>query len=228
MATGKAFSSVKRLAFSVLAVCIASCGFADKPFFFRHIDYGKRGALADNNFVNVNLYQYRGGREVGDDLTHYIGTGKYLVGRGQNRIDTWFYVPPADTGTWNIQQGYDDYMALSIDGAWVLINNTFTRSAEATIEMTEGWHACQIVYGDTYGGYGPNNFSPWSNEYPIGISINGGAHRLPACASARRLAAGQCSSCSPMDCTTTRVSPSTCGSADVILDLMTERSLHAQ
>ena len=177
MATGKAFSSVKRLAFSVLAVCIASYGFADKPFFFRHIGYGNRGALADNNFVNVNLYQYRGGREVGDDLTHYIGTGKYLVGHGQNRIDTWFYVPPTDAGTWNIQQGYDDYMALSIDGAWVLINNTYTRSAEATIEMTEGWHACQIVYGDTYGGYGPNNFSPWSNEYPIGISINGGALR---------------------------------------------------
>ncbi len=150
--------------------------FADGTMAFRHLGYGtNRNALGDNNFVNMTLREYTGGTYLIDNLNTYIGTGKTLLGQSQNRIDAWVNVTSSQSGTWKITQGFDDYMGICIDGTWVLINNTYTKKEETTININSGWHYVTITYGDTYGGYGPNGNSAFSNSYPIGISINGGS-----------------------------------------------------
>ena len=64
-------------------------------------------------------------------------------------------------------------MAIAVDNNWIIVNETYLVDATATVNLTAGWHSFAVVFGDTYGGYGPNDHSPWPWEYPIGVSING-------------------------------------------------------
>ena len=165
---------------SIWAISVAMCvaaglAVADGEMAFRHKTYGNRGALEDNTFINLLLSDYNGGTCLIDDLNTYIGTGKTLLGHSQNRIDAWINVTPAQAGSWEITQGFDDYMGIRIDNDWVLLNNTYTKKVTVTTNVSAGWHAVTIIYGDTYGGYGPNGNSAFANNYPIGVSINGGA-----------------------------------------------------
>ena len=76
--------------FSVLAASLAALGLADNHLVFRHNGYGQRDGMGNDNWINMKLSEYRGGGELGSDLNKYIGTGKYMLGRSQNLINTWF------------------------------------------------------------------------------------------------------------------------------------------
>lgn len=156
---------------AILAASLATFGWADNHLVWRHIGYGERGAMGDDEWRNMKLCHY-GSTEIGNNLDKYIGTGRYQLGHSQNRINTWFYVTPEQAGSWTVDQSFDDYMAVRFDGEWVIVNRTYTEGRQAVVEMAEGWHACEITYGDTYGGFGPTMFD---GTYPIGITINGGA-----------------------------------------------------
>ena len=118
-------------------------------------EYSQKGA---GNLANL----------VGKDTTW----SKNNLDNSQLRFDGWFFVTSAQAGVWRIRQMFDDYFAFSIDGNWVVINNTYQNERSSTTSVTEGWHRFTIVCGDTWGGQG-GILSP--GNVPMLISIEGGS-----------------------------------------------------
>jgi len=81
------------------------------------------------------------------------------LSQSQNRLDGWFLVSSEQAGTWNVDQVFDDYEAWAIDGEWKILNPTYTHGANASFEISAGWHHFTIVLGDTFGGYGGSGSS---------------------------------------------------------------------
>ena len=81
------------------------------------------------------------------------------------RFDGWINVSAAQSGTWEIKQGFDDYFGFALDGEWLIVNNTYVLQGSATVDVSEGWHRFTIVCGDTSGGYGSTDST--------GIIVNG-------------------------------------------------------
>ena len=145
---------------------------------FHHRSYGgTRSGMANDLWVDMPLADYVTEVHAERSFAGVAGNGTawqtQYVRCSQCRFDGWFYVRPEQAGEWKITQGYDDYMALAIDNTWVVVNSTFQKAVTATVTVSAGWHAFALIAGDTYGGYGANNFSP--NGYPLCVEINGKA-----------------------------------------------------
>ncbi len=145
---------------------------------FHHRSYGTtRSGMPNDLWVDMPLADYVTEVRAERSFAGIAGAGtawqSQYVRCSQCRFDGWFYVRPEQAGEWKISQGYDDYMALAIDNAWVLINSTYTKGVASTVTVPAGWHAFALIAGDTYGGYGVNDHSP--NGFPLGVEINGKA-----------------------------------------------------
>ncbi|MBR6733826.1 MAG: hypothetical protein IKL96_05440, partial [Kiritimatiellae bacterium] len=147
-----------------------------------YIKYPNRSAKGDDNWRNVLLKHYMT-QGVGDlsELNAYgVGWSGAYINEAQVRYDGWVYVSAEESGTWNLNQRYDDYYGFAVDGSWKLLNHTYTANKMVNFEMTEGWHRFTIVCGETTGGEGANGASngmsydgkPW----PMLVSVNGGEY----------------------------------------------------
>ena len=90
------------------------------------------------------------------------------------RYDGWIDVSAAQAGTWFFRQDIDDYLALVIDGRYVLVDRCCVTS-KAAVEMTPGWHRFTYIVGDGSGDYWGRAFpSDHSVTTPLVVSVNGG------------------------------------------------------
>ena len=143
------------------------------------IGYAERGGMGNSGWMHLQLDDYTV-RGVGD-IANLNGNGTSWQGSNlkwsQVRFDGWFQVSSDKAGTWAINQKFDDYFALFIDGKNVLCNNSFGSEANSTVEMTEGWHRFTIIAGDTYGGYGSNkNYGSGLGTIPFTVTVGGTAY----------------------------------------------------
>jgi len=147
-----------------------------------YIKYAGRSAMGNDNWKNVLLKHYMT-QGVGDltELNAYgVPWSATYINEAQVRYDGWVHVSAEEAGTWNVNQRYDDYYGLAIDGAWKHINNTYNANKMTNFTIAEGWHKFTIVCGDTTGGEGANGASngmsyngmPW----PMLVSVNGGEY----------------------------------------------------
>jgi len=102
--------------------------------------------------------------------------------RQRVRFDGWFYVTPAQAGTWTVNQKFDDYYCFGIDGEWVVANPTYQALLIGTRDVSAGWHRFTIICGDTGGnGWGayPNSAVQVEGvDAPISISWGDAAVRF--------------------------------------------------
>ncbi len=102
--------------------------------------------------------------------------------RQRVRFDGWFYVTPAQAGTWTVNQKFDDYYCFGIDGEWVVVNPTYQALLIGTRDVSAGWHRFTIICGDTGGnGWGayPNSAVQVEGvDAPISISWGDAAVRF--------------------------------------------------
>ena len=90
------------------------------------------------------------------------------------RYDGWIDVSAEQAGTWFLRQDIDDYLALVIDGKYVLVDRGCT-ATKAAVEMTPGWHRFTYIVGDGSGDYWGRAFpSDHSVATPLVVSVNGG------------------------------------------------------
>jgi len=146
---------------------------AGEVFVLRHKGYGKnRDGMANNDYANMAVADYNTSSKLYSDFAFMAkgaeGHNATWLKQSQNRVDGWFYVPAEKAGAWTLHQSFDDYMSIAIDGVWVLHNKTYTTDVTSQTQVTEGWHWLTVVYGDTYGGYGPH----WN--WPFTVAVNGG------------------------------------------------------
>ena len=142
------------------------------------IGYAERGGMGNSQWMHLLLTDYT--VKGAGDIANLNGSG----GNWQNsnlkwsqvRFDGWFQVSSDKAGTWKINQKYDDYFAIFIDGRNVLFNNSYTGEANSTLAVAEGWHRFTIIAGDTYGGYGCNkDYGSGFGKIPFTVSVNDGA-----------------------------------------------------
>ena len=141
------------------------------------IGYAERGGMGNSQWMHLLLTDYTA--KGAGDIANLNGSG----GNWQNsnlkwsqvRFDGWFQVSSDKAGTWKINQKYDDYFAIFIDGRNVLFNNSYTGEANSTLAVTEGWHRFTIIAGDTYGGYGCSKNYSGLGSIPFSVSVNDGA-----------------------------------------------------
>ena len=140
------------------------------------IGYAERSAMGNSMWMHLQLPDYTA-RGAGD-IANLNGTG----GNWQNsnlkwsqvRFDGWFQVSSDKAGTWAINQKFDDYFALFIDGKNVLCNNSYVGEVNSSFTMTEGWHRFTIIAGDTYGGYGSNkDYGSGFGKIPFTVTVGG-------------------------------------------------------
>ena len=139
---------------------------------------GGRDGMGNSQWMHLLLTDYT--VKGAGDIANLNGSG----GNWQNsnlkwsqvRFDGWFQVSLDKAGTWKINQKYDDYFAIFIDGRNVLFNNSYTGEANSTLAVAEGWHRFTIIAGDTYGGYGCNkDYGSGFGKIPFTVSVNDGA-----------------------------------------------------
>ena len=139
---------------------------------------GGRDGMGNSQWMHLLLTDYT--VKGAGDIANLNGSG----GNWQNsnlkwsqvRFDGWFQVSSDKAGTWKINQKYDDYFAIFIDGRNVLFNNSYTGEANSTLAVAEGWHRFTIIAGDTYGGYGCNkDYGSGFGKIPFTVSVNDGA-----------------------------------------------------
>lgn len=124
--------------------------------------------------LDVGDYAYMGVGDIANLGGNQTAWQNENLRWSQVRFDGWFNVSADKAGTWEIRQGYDDYFAFFIDGELVLNNGTFNAEANATVEVSEGWHRFTIVAGDTYGGYGGGwDWGDGVKSTPMAITVNG-------------------------------------------------------
>ena len=94
--------------------------------------------------------------------------------RQRVRFDGWFYVTPAQAGTWTVNQKFDDYYCFGIDGSWVVANPTYQALLIGTCDVSAGWHRFTIICGDTggngWGAYPGSAVQVEGVDAPISIS----------------------------------------------------------
>ena len=94
--------------------------------------------------------------------------------RQRVRFDGWFYVTPAQAGTWTVNQKFDDYYCFGIDGSWVVANPTYQALLIGTCDVSAGWHRFTIICGDTggngWGAYPSSAVQVEGVDAPISIS----------------------------------------------------------
>lgn len=158
-----------------------------KTFLWMHKKYATRTALRDYAFMELPEHAY-------DSVTYTdkcdlfmngssAGDGQWAssyLAQSQNMLKGSFFVTEAQAGSWKVGQAFDDYMALAIDGKWVVSNNTYTTTSTGFCQVTSGWHEFEIVWGDTFGGYGPTgSFVKNGVRYPLVVTINGASDWVP-------------------------------------------------
>ncbi|MBQ5531484.1 MAG: hypothetical protein IIT98_05730, partial [Kiritimatiellae bacterium] len=134
---------------------------------------GSRGGMGNGAWRNIDVSEYvpMGAGDI-DSLLDSSWRDANLRW-SQVRFDGWFQVSAEKAGTWSINQKFDDYFALFIDGSIVICNNSYTGEANSTVEVAEGWHRFTIVAGDTFGGYGPNkDFGEGLGVIPFVVTVN--------------------------------------------------------
>ncbi len=138
---------------------------------------GGRDDMGNSQWMHLLLTDYTA--KGAGDIANLNGGNTSWQGSNlkwsQVRFDGWFQVSSDKAGTWKINQKYDDYFAISIDGRNVLFNNSYTGEANSTLAVTEGWHRFTIIAGDTYGGYGCNKDYGSLGSIPFSVSVNDGA-----------------------------------------------------
>ena len=93
------------------------------------------------------------------------------LAKSQFRFDGWFNVASGQEGFGRFTiEKFDDYMALLVDGALVLINHTWTTTYSANWYLTPGWHRFTIICGDTFGGQN-QNLDPLTCAFADGTAI---------------------------------------------------------
>ena len=139
--------------------------------------YAERNNGADISGVawkDIALYEYEPKGE--GDLANLVGKNTTWsnnnLNNSQLRFDGWFFVTPEQAGHWKIRQKFDDYFAFSIDGIWLVANNSYLVEKSVDTTVTEGWHRFTVVCGDTWGGQG-GILSP--GDVPMLVSIEGGS-----------------------------------------------------
>jgi hypothetical protein len=140
------------------------------------IAYGKdRGDMGNYMYIHspLNDYTFKG---EGDTLklngANNEWQGKNLK-QSQLRYDGWFYVSEDKAGEWTVNQAFDDYFALFVDGVNIIANKTYIGSVTGKAIVAEGWHRFTIIAGDTYGGYGSSRDYFSQGWWPFGITVNG-------------------------------------------------------
>jgi hypothetical protein len=138
---------------------------------------GGRDGMGNSQWMHLPLADYTA--KGAGDIANLNGGNTSWQGSNlkwsQVRFDGWFQVSSDKAGTWKINQKYDDYFAIFIDGRNVLFNNSYTGEANSTLAVTEGWHRFTIIAGDTYGGYGCNKNYSGLGSIPFSVSVNDGA-----------------------------------------------------
>ncbi len=138
---------------------------------------GGRDGMGNSQWMHLLLTDYTA--KGAGDIANLNGANTSWQGSNlkwsQVRFDGWFQVSSDKAGTWKINQKYDDYFAIFIDGRNVLFNNSYTGEANSTLAVTEGWHRFTIIAGDTYGGYGCGKNYSGLGSIPFSVSVNDGA-----------------------------------------------------
>ena len=138
---------------------------------------GGRDGMGNSQWMHLLLTDYTA--KGAGDIANLNGANTSWQGSNlkwsQVRFDGWFQVSSDKAGTWKINQKYDDYFAIFIDGRNVLFNNSYTGEANSTLAVAEGWHRFTIIAGDTYGGYGCNKNYSGLGSIPFSVSVNDGA-----------------------------------------------------
>ena len=102
--------------------------------------------------------------------------------RQRVRFDGWVYVTPAQSGTWTVNQKFDDYYCFGIDGEWVVANPTYQALLIGTCEVSAGWHRFTIICGDTggngWGAYPASAVQVEGVDAPMSISWGDAAVRF--------------------------------------------------
>ena len=69
------------------------------------------------------------------------------LGGSSTRFDGYFYVSPSRAGQWTFQGGFDDNIALTVDGR-KLFATAGCATATGSMTLREGWHKFKICLGD--------------------------------------------------------------------------------
>ncbi len=69
------------------------------------------------------------------------------LGGSSTRFDGYFYVSPTRAGQWTFQGGFDDNIALTVDGR-KLFATAGCSTATGSMTLREGWHKFKICLGD--------------------------------------------------------------------------------
>ncbi len=95
----------------------------------------------------------------------------------QNRFDGYFRIEDWLAGKWKMTcGGYDDYMALAIDGKWIFKHPTSSEKVTLNWQATEGIHRFTVVFGDTWGEWG--NCIESGMATPIMLDMNDGENTM--------------------------------------------------
>ncbi len=146
---------------------------------FGRISYGTRSGMGNSTWKNIPLSQYAfmGEGDIANLNNNETTWQENNLSCSQLRFDGYFQVSADKAGTWNINQKFDDYFSFFIDGKEIVSNNGYKNEANATTEMTEGWHSFTIIAGDTYGGYGSNkDYGGEIGRVPFTITVNGNTY----------------------------------------------------
>ena len=98
-----------------------------------------------------------------------------LLQRTHHRIVGSFYVPEEQAGWWQIKCGFDDFSAVLFDDELVGGVPTYTYGSDSWWYAEKGWHAFEMHFGDTSGGFGVNGQSGIASKAMVAVAVNGGS-----------------------------------------------------
>ena len=152
---------------------------AENTIAFRHLKMEGRGDFGDwlhilfpqtAETLPKNELGFLGNSSESGDTTW---GGQYFAG-SHNRVDGWLKVSDEQAGTWTITAGFDDYIAVGLDGGWQVLSANWNAAGQGQVEVTPGWHSFSIVCGDGNGGYGPTVGAAFPNNFAVGVAMGEG------------------------------------------------------
>ena len=98
-----------------------------------------------------------------------------LLQRTHHRLVGSFYVPEEQAGWWRVKCGFDDFSAVLFDDVLVGGVPTHTYGSDSWWYAEKGWHAFEMHFGDTSGGFGVNGQSGIASKAMVAVAVNGGS-----------------------------------------------------
>ena len=98
-----------------------------------------------------------------------------LLQRTHHRLVGSFYVPEEQAGWWRVKCGFDDFSAVLFDDVLVGGVPTHTYGSDSWWYAAKGWHAFEMHFGDTSGGFGVNGQSGIASKAMVAVAVNGGS-----------------------------------------------------